>query len=295
MPELSLTQQEIQSQPQVWEQVLAQTERARDLLAAPGERVLFFGCGTSAFMAQALASLREGAGLGESDWAYGSEMPSHRAYDRIVAITRSGTTTEVLEALAQRRGSARLITICAVPGMPVEGLSDDVLVLAEADEQSVVQTRFPTSVVVLARAAFGADVAALPGAAEAALAAELPEVGSFEHFVFLGRGWAQGMATEAALKIREAAQAWAESYPALDYRHGPIAVAGAETLVFVFGEVPPALVGDIEAVGATVLTSSEDPLVQLVLAQRIAIALAEHRGLDPDQPRHLTRSIVLAD
>jgi fructoselysine-6-P-deglycase FrlB-like protein len=38
-----------------------------------------------------------------------------------------------------------------------------------------------------------------------------------------------------------------------------------------------------------------DPLVQLVLAQRLAVALAAHRGLDPDRPRHLSRSVILAD
>ncbi|MFE9429346.1 sugar isomerase, partial [Kitasatospora sp. NPDC006697] len=31
----------------------------------------------------------------------------------------------------------------------------------------------------------------------------------------------------------------------------------------------------------------------LVRAQRLAVALAEAQGLDPDQPRNLTRSIVL--
>ena len=37
-----------------------------------------------------------------------------------------------------------------------------------------------------------------------------------------------------------------------------------------------------------------DPLVQLAQAQRFAVALAESRGLQPDTPRHLTRSVVLS-
>src|SRR4249919_3949470 len=96
-----VTAAEIASQPDVWRQAAALVERGRDLLAAPGERVLAIGCGTSAFVAMAYASLREGAGLGETDAAYGSEVPTTRAYDRVVAITRSGTTTEVLDALAR--------------------------------------------------------------------------------------------------------------------------------------------------------------------------------------------------
>jgi fructoselysine-6-P-deglycase FrlB-like protein len=35
------------------------------------------------------------------------------------------------------------------------------------------------------------------------------------------------------------------------------------------------------------------PLASLVLAQRFAVALAESRGLDPDRPRNLARSVVL--
>ena len=38
-----------------------------------------------------------------------------------------------------------------------------------------------------------------------------------------------------------------------------------------------------------------DPMADLVSAQRLAVAVAERKGLDPDAPRHLTRSIVLAD
>src|SRR5690606_4299734 len=113
------------------------------------------------------------------------------------------------------------------------------------------------------------------------------------HFVFLGGGWAYGLAQEAALKIREAAQAWSESYPPLDYRHGPISGAHPWTLVTVLGAVDSSLVAEIEATGPHVQSGDQDPLVQLVQAQRLAVELAGSRGLNPDTPRHLTRSVVL--
>jgi fructoselysine-6-P-deglycase FrlB-like protein len=294
MPGHSHTLDEVMSQPQVWRATLGLVDRARALVAVPGERVLFIGCGTSAFMAMALAELRERAGLGESHWAYASELPVGRHYDRVAAITRSGTTTEILDALEVLGSGSTTVAICATAGTPVADLADDVLLLDMADELSIVQTRFPTSVLVLARAAFGEDVSALPDSCEAAFAAPLPPVADFDHYVFLGRGWSVGLANEAALKIREAAQAWAESYPALDYRHGPLAVAAQRSLVWLFAETPAGLRADIEAVGATVFDSDDDPLVQLVQAQRLALALAAHRGLDPDHPRHLNRSVVLS-
>jgi fructoselysine-6-P-deglycase FrlB-like protein len=93
--------------------------------------------------------------------------------------------------------------------------------------------------------------------------------------------------------MREAAQAWSESYPAMDYRHGPIAVAGPSSLVWMLGAPPAGLTQQIVATGATVVTSDLDPLAQLIQTQRSAVAVARARGLDPDTPRGLTRSVVL--
>jgi glutamine---fructose-6-phosphate transaminase (isomerizing) len=157
-----------------------------------------------------------------------------------------------------------------------------------------VQTRFPTSFLILARAAFGEEVANLPAAAELALAEPSPlDPAGLDHFVYLGSGWTYGLAQEAALKIREAAQAWSESYPLLDYRHGPVSVAHASSLIWMIGRTEEALADQIRATGATVILGSHDPLIELALAQRLAVAVAEARGLNPDSPRYLTRSIVL--
>ncbi|MFD0886471.1 SIS domain-containing protein, partial [Streptosporangium algeriense] len=92
------TEAEIASQPDCWRRAV--TETPRDALPRPGERVAVIGCGTSWFVAQAYAVLREQAGQGETDAFAASEFPAGRPYDRVLALTRSGTTTEVLDALA---------------------------------------------------------------------------------------------------------------------------------------------------------------------------------------------------
>ncbi|WP_149203221.1 SIS domain-containing protein [Actinotalea subterranea] len=289
----SITALEISSQPDTWARALSGPSVA-PLLGGPGERVLILGCGTSAFVAESLAALREAAGLGHTDAAYASEWRPGRPYDRVVAISRSGTTTEVLDALARVDAGVVTAGVVAVAGTPVTLACDENLVLDYADEQSVVQTRFPTTVLAAARAAFGADLSGLVAQARDSLAQDLPvDVADFDHFVYLGSSWTYGLAQEAALKVREAAQAWSESYPALDYRHGPIAVAGPRSLVMLFGDLDAALVADVERTGATVLHLDVDPLVQLAQAQRLAVRLAETRGLSPDTPRGLTRSVVL--
>ena len=288
------TEREIRSQPEVWARAVALAPRSARVLGSPGERVLLLGCGTSAFVAESLAVLRERAGQGVTDAAYASEWTPGRAYDRVVVISRSGTTSEVLEALARVPAGTVRAAVVGVASSPVAAAADETLVLDFANEESVVQTRFPTSVLALARSGFGEDLGPVLQRVAAVLAAPLPVAPArFEHFVFLGRSWSYGLAQEAALKIREAAQAWSESYPALDYRHGPVAVAGETSLVTLFGELEPALVADVERTGATVVHEDVDPLIQLVQAQRLAVELAIGRGLDADAPRHLTRSVVL--
>ena len=141
----------------------------------------------------------------------------------------------------------------------------------------------------------GGDLLTAADDADRALAADLPiDPAALTHAVFLGHGWTVGLADEAALKLREAAQAHTESYPAMEYRHGPIAVADDRSLVWILGSPDPGVARDVRATGATVREAALDPMAELVLAQRLAVAAAEAKDLDPDHPRHLTRSVVLA-
>ncbi|TVT24080.1 hypothetical protein LWP59_26955 [Amycolatopsis acidiphila] len=101
------------------------------------------------------------------------------------------------------------------------------------------------------------------------------------------------MALESGLKMREAAQLWTESYPHLEYRHGPIPIAHSGRIVWVFGEPAPGIVADAAATGAVVVADDLDPIADLVRVQFPAVGRAEAAGPDPDWPRSLTRSVVL--
>jgi CRISPR-associated protein Cas5a/b/c len=285
--------QEIASQPRCWREAARRGAALADVLPEPGSRVGVVGCGTSLFIAQAYASLRESLGAGETDAFPASETPS-RPWSSVVAISRSGTTTEVAERLRALAGIRR-VAVVGAQGTPVADVADAAVALEFADERSVVQTRFATSTLALLRAHLGEPLDAAIAQAEAALEEDLPiETGAHDHYVFLGAGWSVGLANEAALKLREAAQAWTESYPAMEYRHGPISVARPGTVVWALGGVDPTVLQDAAATGATVVGGDLDPMAELVRIQRAAVALAEHRGLDPDRPRNLTRSVVLS-
>ena len=247
---------------------------------------------------QAYAGLREPGGEGETDAFAASEAPEGRIYDVVLAISRSGTTTEVTRLLERPWEGARSVAICGVDETPVANAADGRIILGFADERSVVQTRFATGALALLRAGLGEDLEPIAEGGERALAADLPiDVRSFDHYVFLGRGWTVGLANEAALKMREASGAWAESYPAMEYRHGPISVAGIRSAAWPLGDVEPDLLRDVAATGATVVDHGLgriDPMAELILIQRTAVALAHERAMDPDRPRHLTRSVVLS-
>jgi fructoselysine-6-P-deglycase FrlB-like protein len=291
---MSVTETEIASQPGKWRHAIERLPAVRAQLPSAGRRVAVIGCGTSYFIAQAVASLRESLGQGETDAFVASEMPALRRYDLVVAISRSGTTTEVVRALMALPAAVPSLAISAVPDTPVVNAARDAILLEYADEESIVQTRFATTVLALMRVHLGEDLEPVIADAETAVTCSLPvDPADFEHFVFLGRAWAAGLAAEAALKFREAAGAWTESYYSMEYRHGPISVAGAGTLVWFLDDGDPALLDDVRATGATVVPATADPMAELVRIQRTAVALAHARGLDPDRPAHLARSVVL--
>jgi fructoselysine-6-P-deglycase FrlB-like protein len=289
---MSAIEQEVASQPSTWRRAAAAADGAP--LPSHGGRLAVVGCGTSLFVAQAFAAAREAAGHGEADAFAASEYPRARRYGRLLAISRSGTTTEVCDLLWSLDDRSTAVAVTAVPDSPVARLAGIQVALPFADERSVVQTRFATAALVLLLTHLGIDTEPAAAAAERVLSEPPPlDPAGFRRFQFLGHGWTFGLAQEAALKLREAALAWSEAYPAMEYRHGPIALADADTAVIPLGPIDDALAADIRRTGATLIDPDPQPLATLVQAHRLAIDLAAARGLDPDTPRNLTRSVVL--
>ncbi|MET4782095.1 sugar isomerase [Glaciihabitans sp. UYNi722] len=284
---------ELASQPSTWRTAASIAPTFADVLPQRGERVAVVGCGTSWFMAMTYAVLREQAGFGETDAFAGSEFPADRPYDRVVAISRSGTTTEIVTLLTQL-DPAKTVLITAVEDPPAAAVVGHTVALPFADERSVVQTRFATTALSVLRANLGHDIEALAIEAEHAMEIPIDDLLDSDQVTFVGLGAAIGLTFEAALKTREAAQFWAESYPAMDYRHGPIAIAQPGRLVWSLGEAPEGLRDEVGQTGATFVQHPLDPQAGLVVAQRFAVALAGKRGLDPDKPRSLTRSVILS-
>jgi fructoselysine-6-P-deglycase FrlB-like protein len=287
---------EIASQPDCWRQAVLLADKVGTMLPRPGERVAVLGCGTSWFIGQSYASLREASGHGETDAYAATEFPHDRTYDRVLALSRSGTTTEVLGQLARLRGRVPTVALTADPVAPMVDLADETVVLNFADERAVVQTRFATSALTLLRAHLGANLDDAVIDAETTVEAPLPP-GATERrqFTFLGTGWTIGLANEAALKMREASLSWTEAYPAMEYRHGPMSITDTSSVVWFLGAPPNGLVEEIGHLGALVVAEpSRDPLAELIRIQRLAVEIGAAKSLDPDRPRNLSFSVVLS-
>lgn len=286
---------EINSQPACWARAIEVVRTEKPSFPAEGERVLVLGCGTSYYAGHAYALMREAAGAGVTDALVASDLPTHlRDYDRVVAISRSGVSTDLLEAV-QRVAGTPVTAVLGEQGTALADLADDIIDMSFAVDRSVVQTRFPTSFLAMARAALtGVDapqVAQLPDLCRVALASSLPDT-DIRQLVVLGLGWSAPVAQEAALKVRESAGMWAEAYQLGEYRHGPISAAGPRTLVWGLIPLPADLVEGIAATGASIEHGGAEPLAELVRIQRFAVELAAKVDRDADHPLHLTRSVV---
>jgi fructoselysine-6-P-deglycase FrlB-like protein len=296
-------EEELVSQPEVWQRAIEQS-RAEHVLPADGERIAVVGCGTSWFMAQSYAAAREAAGKGVTDTFAASEAflnhnSAGRQYDAVIAITRSGTTTEVLELLEALRGKAvsgkpRTVALIGDLNSPITALADAVIGLPYADEKSVVQTRFATTALVYLLTSLGIELGTAIEQARAAVTEPVSdELLDAEQFTFLGTGWTVGLAHEAGLKMREAVQGWTESYPAMEYRHGPISIAAPGRVTWIFGAQPEGLDSEMARTGALYVNTGKHPLAELARVHRVTLERARVRGLNPDVPRNLTRSVVL--
>ena len=342
----SRTLREIMDQPAAWSAALARFEKDAGRVdrlfddRTPDE-VVFTGCGSSYYLSMTAASAfqqitgRRARAVPASEILQFPESVFARdASLLLVAASRSGTTTETLRAVkaAARQGIPTLCLTCAARS-PLARAADLALCSPSGGERSVVMTKSFSSMLVLGLllaaqrgddATFRRELRYLPALGRRVLKIALPlmrDIGATaSRFVFLGAGPTHGIAWEAMLKMTEMAQRTAMAYHPLEFRHGPIAIAGPGTVAVLFGtdagaNMETALVRDLRkhraavvlvragesrpveaevcvSLGAGVSDASRS-LLYLPFAQSLAYWRAVGAGLDPDRPRHLTSVVRL--
>ncbi|MGC1265799.1 MAG: SIS domain-containing protein [Candidatus Acidiferrum sp.] len=345
------TLEEILSQPATWLETARQFEQKAELRDAlegfsSGEPWLFVACGSSYYLSQTIAS-RWTKLLGTvctaapaSELLFAREEVLRRSSARqVVLISRSGKTTEVLRAaeLLKAGGGIRALGVTCNTSSAFGELCTRTVTLPWADEKSVVMTRSFTSILLLFER-LGAKLAgdsrpasaldALPEKTTHWLRANADKIRAlgtkrrFVDFVFLGQGAHYWLAQEAALKMTEMSASYAQAYHTLEFRHGPRAIAGKETLITFLvsdaaAEGENQMVGELKKLGAAtmvvaksatpILRRDSDLLIELgsdapegarlamtaIPAQLLGLAVGLRKGLNPDEPKNLSRAVLL--
>lgn len=137
-----------------------------------------------------------------------------------------------------------------------------------------------------------------------------------EHIYLIGRGLQYATALEAALKIKEVSYIHAEAFAGGELKHGPLALIEEGTPVIAFTarancEKIVSNLHEVKARGGWIVGVSAreselfdywikvpeagalNPVVQIIPIQILAYELAVLRGLDPDKPRNLAKSVTV--
>jgi len=337
------TRHEIFSQPEAWASTLTQLNEQTDELrrfyrAGSYDSIIFTGCGSTYSLALAAAAMAQellnvpARGLPASEiWL---NPRSAYLFDRktlLVAVSRSGATTETLRACEAFRAQGRgdVLTLVCYPETPLATAGALNLVLPSGQEDSIAQTRaFSTlylATVTLAaiwgdRTDLHDTLNRLPAIGQSLIAnyqSRAHELGAdpaFDRFYFLGSGLRYGLACELSLKMKEMSLSHSEPFHFLEFRHGPKSMVTASTLVA--GLVSEssrahemAVLDDMRELGGNVLTIGERDcevsfnsgvseavrnVLYLPIGQLLAFERSLFNSLNPDRPHNLDMVVKLA-
>jgi glucosamine--fructose-6-phosphate aminotransferase (isomerizing) len=293
----------METQPDELRRLIADPGPARaaaDRIA--GRRIWLVGIGTSWHAAHHGAWMLAEAGV-EAFALHAADVAQYErrfaAADAVIVLSHTGHTGYTVQALlGAREAGAAAVTISGI------GAGGDVETV-EAERSYAYTASHTGALLRLAQIAeaLGADLgdlAAVPDAVAGVLDGPGPVVDPPRRLIeLIGAGPNAWSAQEGALKIREASYVAAEGLSSEQFLHGPsVALDGQDTLVVLDGGGPgaertEAIAGAMEVTGAHVVRLAErdlgEPLSVFALTawvQRIALELAEARGVSPDRFRY---------
>lgn len=244
-----------------------------------------------------------------------------------IAISQSGQSPDVVDPVCYfREAGATTVALVNDVSSPLAAAAEWTMPLHAGPERSVAATKsFITSLVAAARlvahwqndplllAAIAQLPAALDTASKTDWSAALDVLVPAQRMMVVGRGISFSVALEAALKFKETSAIQAEAFSGAEIKHGPMALIDEGYPLLIFATRGPAqeslirLAEEMRGRGADVLlaapedvrerqltlpvaaTPDLDPIVAIQAFYVMAAQLAVARGLDPDQPRHLSK------
>jgi len=333
------TLEEIRAQPDDWGRLLDELPRMANPFAGRPE-LLLLGCGSQFYLGLSAAWAYSTLVGVRSQAVPASEFIAHPEVHRprgeralVVLVSRSGRTSEVLEACERAREMGlKTFSLGSSPDAPLAQASHEAVVFPFLEERSVVTTRSTSGFLMallfwameLSRKSAGERrLAALPDAARSDIARAEQVTHSLARGLvpraaaFLGSGPLYGIAHEGALKCNEMALLPTAAFHSLEYRHGPRSLVGQDILAVGLASRSEemAVLREIKELGGRTLgvlpgqwhearaewnlaiDVGTDTIAALPLylttVQVLGWSLAQAQGLDPDAPRHLTRYVDL--
>ena len=251
------TQQEIYSQPEAWQDALAVIEKLsnklRSILSDDYAQIVFTGCGSTYYLSLSAAALfqemtgRVARAVPAGELFLNPRVSLTNGKTLLVAVSRSGSTTETVRAVEQFKKEKRgpVIVITNYGDQPLASLADVPVIIEKGQEQSVAQTRSFASMYVAATAI--ATLAAnredlrksmdgLPSRGKSiarydSLARRIGEDLNKDRYYFLGSGIRYGLACEVNLKMKEMTLTHSEPFHFLEFRHGPMSMVNQNAVV----------------------------------------------------------------
>ena len=244
-----------------------------------------------------------------------------------LAISQSGRSEDLLESAACAKTCGALtVALVNDTKSPLASSCDVILPMGAGPELNVAATKtFVASLAALLhltaawaderelRMALDRLPDRLPSAAELDWTNALGALSAAESIVTLGRGPTLAIAQEAALKLKEICNIHAEAFSGAEFQHGPISLVskGYPILIFLPNDASAAhlaeLAVDLTKKGASIFITSgrtgignalpvlvadhpdTDAVCLIQSFYAVAIHLAQRRGVNIDQPRHLRK------
>jgi glucosamine--fructose-6-phosphate aminotransferase (isomerizing) len=329
------TYKEIKSQTQAWAQALDVTCVSSLPKAGEYDQIIFTGCGSTYYLSLAASALyqeltgRPARAVSGGELLLNSQTILTNQKTLLVAISRSGTTTETVRAVEKfKREKRGNVVAISNYDEALSRLVDVNIVISKGQEESVAQTRSFASMFVAASAFCArmagrddllAAMAGLPGIGDQLMkkyesyAKEIGENLNFDRFYFLGSGIRYGLACEVNLKMKEMTLTHSEPFHFLEFRHGPMSMVNENTVVV--GMLSDAnrvhetkVLSEMKMLGGTVAGFGETDadvcfeskihesvrgVLYLPVLQLMAFYRSAAKGLNPDRPANLTAVVKL--
>lgn len=304
-----LMEREIRSQPEILQSHSNRyfTEAKQALDGASFDMVLLAARGSSdnaATFARYLLEIHLGIPVSLAAPSVITRFGSKMRYPKCLAIgiSQSGAAPDVAEVLAYlRREGHTTLSITNTAGSRLTQEAEHSILLEAGVEQAVAATKTYTASLLALYQVVRALAPSLPEpklpdatwlevchhAAQQALG---PVLRSSTLFA-LARGYGFCTAQETALKMMECALLGCKSYSTADFQHGPKALAGHGSAALVYGEVPEGLAeqGCLVQSAPQWSADADAPIAEVIYGQWVALLASRARGLNPDDPRFLSK------